>query len=155
MNHHFTLFGRLTLLGVLMAPAGALASAPPPSNLLVNPSFENGLTGWSPVSGTTTTITYGNAGGPGVAVGQYIGGEGSYLRDNSGGAVLEQVVSVGVIPAGTNVRASGYFGGGDTDDSRLIVRYLNAGGGEISRDELDYITRQDRNLETVLMFRER
>lgn len=129
-------------------------AAPAPTNLLVNPSFENGLTGWTAVSGTATAQAYGNPGAPPPAVSAAIGGGGNYLRDSSGGAVYEQIVSTGSIPTGTNVKASGYFGGTDDSSTRMVVRFLGAGGSELGRYEFEYVTERTRNLESVLLYRE-
>lgn len=134
----------------------AVATSPFASgqNLLTNSSFENGLSGWTPVSSSTQVVNYGIANAPSTAVSARIGGGGSLLLDLGGNGVIEQIVSIGAIAPGTNVRATGYFGGADSDDSRMVVRFLNAANGEISRENLDYATQSNRNFETVLLLRE-
>lgn len=145
----------LLRLLVFGAPAlsGPLLAASSGNNLVTNPSFESGSSGWSSVTGTATVTPYGSPGGPDLLVRNAIGGGGNYLSDTSSNATIEQIVPVGPIPAGMNVRASAYLGGAGADGSGLIVRYLNAGGGEISRDGLDTVTLERRNWESVLLYR--
>jgi hypothetical protein len=144
----------LPLAALVLASASQPLSA---QNLLSNPSFENGLAGWTLVSGSVTTVSYGSVDVPTTQVGNVIGGGGQLLRDSAGNlSVVEQIVQVGPLGAGTRVRARGFFGGngGSGDQSRLVVRFLNAAGGEISIVSLPYVSTVARNSETVLMLRE-
>jgi hypothetical protein len=144
-------------VGALVASIATSAAPCAAQNLLSNPSFENGLTGWTLLSGSATPVSYGTVDVPTAQVGNWIGGGGQLLRQSAGGlTAIEQIVQVGPLGSGTRVRARGFFGGngGSADQCRLVVRFLNAGGAEISRVNLPYVSVTARNSETVLMLRE-
>jgi len=122
-------------------------------NLLVNPSFEEDLTGWTVVSSTPAVVPYGSTNAPSTQLGTHIGGGGKFLRDSGGNAVVRQSVSLGAVPPGTHVHAGGYFGGLQADGARLVVIFQGA-SSEISRENLDPVTKATRNSEPVLMRRE-
>lgn len=144
----------ILLAAACLSSLAATSSRAQGANLITNPSFENGLTGWTAVASTATVVSYGAPGVPTVAAGTKIGGGTRLLLDVGGNAVIEQIVPIGAVQPGTNLRAGGYFGGGDTDDSRLVIRFLNASLVEIARQNLEYVTDNNRNFETVLMLRE-
>ncbi|WP_145070662.1 hypothetical protein [Engelhardtia mirabilis] len=77
------------------------------------------------------------------------------LADLGGDAIVEQVVSLVGLPVGAHLHAGGFVGGAADDDARLVVRFLDAGGLEVARQNLDYATPQNRNFETVLLRREK
>lgn len=147
---------RIPLVGAacVLLLASVTGASPQGANLLNNPSFENGLTGWTPVASTAVIDSYGSPGAPVVAVGAQIGGGGLLLRDSGGNAQVEQVVSLGGVGPGMNLRAGGYFGGTGNDDARMIIRFLNGAGDEMSIKDLPYVTDVHRNFESVLMLRE-
>lgn len=130
------------------------AATPLDTNLLTNPSFENDLTAWNVVAANVAVQTYGSAGVPDTSVSTHIGGGGKLVRDNGANAILEQIVQVKLPSRQTVLRAGGYFGGGLTDGARMVVRFLDGAGGEISRHNLAPVMRQTRNFETALMLRE-
>lgn len=124
------------------------------ANLVANGSFENGLTGWTSIASSAAVISYGTPQFPSVAMGAKIGGGSRFLRDLGGGAIVEQVVPLGFVPPGTNLLVGGYFGGGNTDASRMVIRFLNSGGTEIALRPLEWVTQENRNLETVFLLRQ-
>ncbi len=140
------------LAAILLAAAPLFAQG---GNLLTNSGFAAGLSGWTQVRGTSSVITYGSANVPGTAVARHIGGGGSLLLDQSGSSIVEQVVSIGSPSAGTNLRAGGYFGAFNNDESRLVVRFLDATNTEIARENLAWSTEARRNRESVLLLHER
>lgn len=125
-------------------------------NLLNNSGFEDGLNGWTTVSSSAVLVNYGELNAPTGAVAAKISGGGKFVRDAGGNAVIEQIVQLPVGSEGKQLCAGGYFGGvaKNNDSSRLVVRFLNQADGEIERKTLDYVTRYNRNEETVLMLRE-
>ena len=133
--------------------ATLLVASASAQNLILNSSFESGLTGWTVVSGAASTVTYGSPSAPSASVSSQIGGLGQLARDSSGSSILEQIVATGAIPAGTNVRVEGFLGGLSNDGAKLVVRFLNASNGEIQRREVGTVTAVDRNGEAVLMLR--
>ena len=139
----------LSCVSLILLPNEAFAQ----SNLLQNPGFQNGLTGWRTVQSQASTVSYGALEFPSALVAATIGGRGRMARDDGGNAVLEQEVPLGNV-AGRNLFASGYFGGNYDDDARLVVRFLDAAGNEMRRDPLPYVTRDARNGEVVLVRRE-
>lgn len=144
-------------IGLALALFGGLARAAllPPGNLLMNPGFEGGTMNWTVLpGGSAGALSYGTPNFPSASVATQIGGGFQMLRDISGNAVVEQVVGVGPIPLGTNVKASGFFGGSGPDQSRLVLRFRDAAGVELGRTDLDPITPSNRNFETVLAYRE-
>jgi hypothetical protein len=145
-------FGMALVVAVLQGRSMASQSG----NLLVNNSFEAGLSQWSTVWGGATAVTYGTSGMPTSPFGTQYGLGGWLLRDDGSGATVEQVVQTGVIAPGINLRASGYFGGtgSSADQARLVVRYLNASQVEIRSDPLEYVSTSARNGENVVVKRE-
>lgn len=139
----------LTALAVITCSAHA-------QNLLTNPGFESGLTGWGLLSGSVIVDPYGTSGVPSTQVANWIGGEGHVLRDAAAGGVVQQIVNTGPIPPNTRVRAGGFFGGlaHYTDRARLVVIFRDVASSEINRANLPDVAAEARNLETVLMRRE-
>ncbi|MEM8712166.1 MAG: hypothetical protein AAGG01_14545 [Planctomycetota bacterium] len=142
----------------LLAAAVLLASAPSSSaqNLLTNPGFEAGLSGWTTVSSAPEVRSYGAAGTPGPQVAQIIGAGNRLLTDlGGGGTTIEQVVVTGPLGPGEHVEASGYFGGlGNSPDfATLTLRFLDGSGQELGRRDVGSVTAEARNQESVLMFR--
>lgn len=147
------------LLGHVLLPNAMSGQTALGVQLLTNPSFEigpSGLTGWTAVSGTAAAVPYGAGTGPGTAVGTTIGGatNANYLRDQSGFAIVEQIVPLSMLPSGAVVHVSGYCGGENSDSSRMIVRFLGAGGTVLGQQFLESCTDLDRNFEAVLMLRD-
>ena len=138
-----SLTGVLTLL---CANVGA-------QNLLQNGSFNNGLAGWTATTGSVSVVTYGSSGEMSTAVANAIGGGGTLIRDRSGGAEVEQIVPLGIVPPGSNFRVEGFVGGTDEDSARLAVVFLNAAGAEVQRQNLPWSTNRSRNEERVLQKR--
>lgn len=124
-------------------------------NLLMNPSFENWPTGWNVVQSSVTLGFYGTTGMPSSAVSAKIGGSAKLLVDGNGNAIVEQAVSLASVPANHNLRVGGYFGGGgNKSDARLVIHFRDAANQLVLPVSLDYVTQENRNLETVLMRRE-
>jgi len=143
-------------LSSLLATLAAIACGAQAQNLLSNPGFESGLTGWSVLSGNVIVDSYGTSAVPSTQVASWIGGEGHVLRDAAAGGVVRQIVNTGPIPPNTRVRAGGFFGGlaHYTDKARLVVIFRDVAGSEINRSNPPYVAAEARNLETVLMRRE-
>jgi hypothetical protein len=146
---------KLSLLGLSLATAlPASAQTPVGVNLLTNPGFENGSTGWTAVQSTVTTVLYGAPGYPTPAVSTVIGGGAAMLADLGGDAIVQQTVGLSGVPAGAHLVAGGFFGGGGVDRSRLEVRFLSAGGTVLpGTTQLDWVSAQQRNSEAVLKLR--
>lgn len=137
--------------GLLLACAGTLHA----QNLLTNPSFENGLTGWTAVVPNVTAASYGAVDVPSNAVAGKIGGGTRLLHNTSGQAVVEQVVSLGSLAAAPHLFVGGHFGGvGDDDSLRLVIRFLDGSDDEIAFVPLPWVTPTTRNEEAVLLRRE-
>ncbi|MEZ6016640.1 MAG: hypothetical protein R3F49_16095 [Planctomycetota bacterium] len=141
--------------GALLASA-ALGTANA-QNLLTNPSFEQGLTGWTRVSGSSgSVIPYGSqANIASVAVGTHIGGGNRVFLDTGGNSIYEQVVPLAGLPAGAKLRLRGFVGGraNDADDARLLLIFRDPFGALATR-ALGYGTVDARNREQVLILRE-
>lgn len=119
-------------------------------NLLVNGSFTGSTASWT--TSASQLVAYGTTGWPDAAVAARIGGGGTMLRD-LGSGFAEQIVNLGSVPAGSSVLAEGYLGGGSQDNARLVVRFLDAGGGVLQFAATDWVTSSTRNFENVLMYR--
>ncbi len=141
-----------------VAAAAALASLACPAvaqNLLTNPSFEFGLTGWNNARpNAAITVSYGSPDTPEAAVANHIQGAGNLLRD-AGSSLVEQVVDLAGVPVGMNLRVGGFVGGTNNDSARLVTRFLDGAGGEIQRVNFDWVHDETRNFEPVLVRRER
>ena len=138
------------LAAVAMAP---FAGAQIGQNLLANASFESGsLSPWNVVAGSVAVASYGTAPLPGAGVANTVLGGNRLLRDNGGGAV-EQIVTPTSIPAGASLFVDGYFGGGTEDDSRVVVRFLDANNAQLGIHAGGYATEAQRNYEAVLLYR--
>ncbi len=135
-------------LGLLLGCAGTLHA----QNLLTNPSFENGLSGWTVVVPNVAAASYGAVDVPSNAVAGKIGGGTRLLHNTSGQAVVEQVVSLGSLAAEPHLFVGGYFGGvGQYDSVRLVIRFLDAADDEIAFVPLPWVTPATRNEEAVLL----
>lgn len=142
----------LALLGVLLTQTMSVARTPLTGNLLQNPSFEPDLTAWTTVTGMPLSVSYDDPGALTSAVSNRIGGGFKHLRGNAVSTIVEQVVVTGPIPAGTNARARGYFGGQGPNNARMFLVYLSATGLELGQSTLATVTPVERNSESVLMY---
>ncbi len=124
-------------------------------NLLNNPGFESGLQDWTVLAGTIQDLSYGAASAPSILVANTIGGGNRHIRGSQSGSVIEQTVVTGPVASGTNLEASGYFGGFSTDaaSGRLVIRFLDNNGNEIALRSLKPVSVAQRNSEDVLMLR--
>lgn len=92
---------------------------------------------------------------PAAAVATAFDGGGKLLRDTSSNdSIVEQIVDLSGLPVGAHLWAGDHFGGSNTDDARLVVRFLDTGGTELSRVNLAYATDENRAYETVLLWRD-
>lgn len=126
-------------------------------NLLVNPGFETGLTGWTQgtTGSTASTLPY-QAATAGRLAAPMTGGtlNANYASDTGGNSVLEQVVNLTTVTPGQNLLVGGYFGGVGVDDSRLLIRFRNAALMIVGTVTIDYVTESMRNFEDLLMLRQ-
>lgn len=136
-------------------PLLLLTTAASGQNLLTNPGFEQGLTGWTTVSSTAESSSYGATGSPAVSVANHIGGGNKLARDLGGFAQLEQDVLTSPIGSGMYLETSGYFGGFSTfaDSAQLFVEFWDGSGFELAQRSLPSVSRTERNDEDVLIYR--
>ncbi len=124
-------------------------------NLLTNPGFEApNLAGWNPIYSSAIQRPYGWTNLPSTNVSLSIGGGGLMVVDSGGDAVIEQTVALTSASVGANILASGFFGGGHGDASRLVLIFKDSSGNTMLQHALPYVDDTSRNRETVLMLRE-
>jgi YVTN family beta-propeller protein len=144
--------GRAAVSGILVsarpAPARPAATAPPGTNLLLNPGAAAGdvsrqgwdavtIPGWQISQGLPTVVGYGTKGFPGATGAQPPGHPGRLFAGGAGGpAVLTQQVPLrtaagrGVRP-GTRFRIAGWLGGTATSKASFEVVFLSGTGRKL------------------------
>lgn len=164
----------LALLTSLSLPALSHAQTYPPGNLLANPDFENGLTGWNQNAGSFQVFDYGTPFSAPTQVGIEMGGGmkmvsatgygpsgQSAIAELAQGIDLTQLeaTSPGLIQlvdaSNLALEFSAWQGGVGSAgvNSRLLLRFYNGSSSLLRMEETTYYATANRNGESTMAYR--
>jgi uncharacterized phage protein (TIGR02218 family) len=122
------------------------------SNLIVNPSAESGLTGWTATIAGMVSMAYGDPGF--LPTTNPTGDGGTHVFSGGSGVGISQIQQRITIPAGihTSYSLSGWFGGWTTqpDYATLLLEWLDSADRVIDSVTIGPVTNLDRANVTTL-----